>query len=100
MKWNGKERDLRKRIDELELAILQTDKCKNIDRNLEKIFTEINRYLPEDKQHLVKNIEGCFTEGLILYKEYFYKNGYLDNRGFLNLKRVFRFLVSWLWDFK
>ncbi len=100
MKWSGKDRDLRKRIDELELEILQTDSCKDIDRDLEKIFTEIKRYLPEDKQHLIKNAEYCLTEGLILYKDYFYKNGYLDNTGFLNLKRVFRFLVSWLWDSK
>lgn len=96
MKWNTKEEHVRKRIEELELDILQTAECKKLDKKMDIIFNKIRRYLPEDKKHLTSDVEDCFTEGLILYEQYFYKNGFMDNNETSKKSSLYERLLSWI----
>lgn len=100
LKWYKSNKDYWKRIYELEIAILQTDECKILDKKMDAISKEIKQSLPGEKQYLVNKIEDYFIEGLILYEEYFYKNGYIDSKVTLKNISIFKKLTSLLHNLK
>lgn len=72
--------DLAERMDELILDIENTDVCRREYNALRVYMEEINAYLPEGRKNLVVKLDDCFTNILVLFEEFFYKNGYYDNQ--------------------
>lgn len=71
---------LSKKLDKLVLKLEATKKCKHAYKKLDNLYEAVGAFLPEDKKKLTFDIDDCFTEILIIYEEYFYKNGYKDGQ--------------------
>ena len=68
------------KLDKLVLKLEATKECKNANEELDSLYEAIRAFLPEDKKKLTFDIDDCLTEILIMYEEYFYKNGYKDGQ--------------------
>lgn len=87
----GKDLDaLSDKLNKLVLKLEATKECKNANNKLDSLYDAIGAFLPEDKKKLIFEVDDCFTEILIMYEDYFYKNGYQDGqRSNGLLKRIF-----------
>ena len=78
------------KLDKLVLKLEATKECKNANEKLDSLYEAIGAFLPVDKKKLIFDVDDCFTEILIMYEDYFYKNGYQDGqRSNGLLKRMF-----------
>lgn len=81
---------LSKKLDKLVLKLEDTKECKNANKKLDSLYEAIGAFLPEDKKKLVFDVDDCFTEILIMYEDFYYKNGYIDGQRSKGLlKRLF-----------
>lgn len=81
---------LSKKLDKLVLKLEDTKENKYANKKLDSLYEAVGAFLPEDKKKLTFDIDDCFTEILIMYEEYFYKNGYKDGQRSKGLfKRLF-----------
>jgi hypothetical protein len=55
-----------------------TEEYEKFNREYNYYLEEIRNYLSDNKKELAVKIDDCYTEILILFKEYFYKQGYYD----------------------
>lgn len=79
-----------KKLDKLVLKLEATKECRHTYKKLDGLYEAVGGFLPEDKKKLIFDIDDCFTEILIMYEEYFYKNGYKDGQRSKGLfKRLF-----------
>lgn len=87
----GKDLDaLSDKLNELVLKLEATKECKNANEKLESLYETIGAFLPEEQKKLIFEVDDCFTEILIMYEDYFYKNGYQDcQRSKGLIKRIF-----------
>ena len=78
------------KLNKLVLRLEATKECKNSNKKLDSLYETIGAFLPEDKKKLIFEVDDCFTEILIMYEDYFYKNGYQDGqRSNGLLRRIF-----------
>lgn len=85
---------IKNRIRCLEAECAKSEDCARTDRLSFKISEDIKRYLPEDKAYLVDLLDESNVEMLMMYKEYFYVQGYNDCIKRTNLYEPLRKFLS------
>lgn len=68
---------LSEEFNKLIVSIEHTEEYVNLDKNFMNYMNELKSSLPEEKHTLLMKLNDCYTEILMLYKEYFFKCGYI-----------------------
>jgi hypothetical protein len=83
---------LNRRLDELVESLESTEQFSRAYKKMDGYIKEIKYNLPENKKCLALKVDDSFIDVLILFEEYFYKQGYSDG---IRQKGIFKKIIKW-----
>ncbi|MDP4180124.1 MAG: hypothetical protein Q8942_03425 [Bacillota bacterium] len=73
-------------LNDLVVELENTNNLKQANKNFDIYFREIRKILPKEKTNLLIKLDDSYTAILLMYQEYFYKQGFKEgyNEGCIN----------------